>query len=241
MTKAFITGITGTVAPYIKRELECNGYTVYDKHFHINDEDFSTLNAYLNHVKPDIILHLALGPLSYTRVLAEYAKNSGAKFLYVSTVSVFEDNNGGPYTKNTKVLVENDYGTYKFENEQLVKEVKPDSYIVRIGWQISETGDTDSNNMFQYIKNNIKDNTIIVSDQFYPSASFLNQTAKAIVDIVTNKKPKLYLVNSNYDKSLYEIVTLLNKQFNLNLTIKSDSNFKRNDIMIDNSVSIKKI
>ena len=55
------------------------------------------------------------------------------------------------------------------------------------------------------------------------------------------QKPDLYLVNSNLDKSLYDIVTMLNKEYNMNINVLKDSSFERNDIMIDSRVHIKKI
>lgn len=239
MKKAFITGITGTVAPYVKHALEINGYSVYDKHFHIRGNDFYAVSDYLNEIKPTVILHLALGPSEYSKMLATYAKENNISLLYVSTVSVFEDNHGGPYTKDSHIHVKNDYGKYKYENELLVRKIKQDAYIVRIGWQISERGDSSSNNMFQFIKDQASEGVIKVSDQFFPSVSFLPDTAKAIVDILTHQKPDLYLVNSNRHMSLYDIVKKLNTDFHLKLSVEKDHSFSRNDIMIDHRVSIK--
>lgn len=240
MKKVFITGITGTVAPYIKQELENNDYVVFDKHFHINDNDFMKVSKYLNKIKPSVILHLALGPIAYSKMLASYAKENDILFLYVSTVSVFEDNNGGPYTINDKIHVKNEYGKYKYENELAIIDIKHDAFIVRIGWQISEIGDASSNNMFHFIKEQSHQGVIKVSDKFYPSTSFLVDTAKAVVDILMHKKPDLYLVNSNEDMSLYDIIKKLNIEYNLNLKVEIDDSFARNDIMIDPRVSINK-
>ena len=240
MKKVFITGITGTVAPYIKKELENNEYVVFDKHFHIIENDFNEVLNYLNKIKPSVILHLALGPIAYSKMLASYAKENDILFLYVSTVSVFEDNNGGPYTIDDKIHVKNDYGKYKYENELAIKDIKQDAFIVRIGWQISEIGDASSNNMFHFIKEQSHQGVIKVSDKFYPSASFLVDTAKAVVDILMHKKPDLYLVNSNEDMSLYDIIKKLNIEYNLNLKVEIDDSFARNDIMIDHRVSINK-
>ena len=141
MRKTFVTGITGTVAPYLKTELDKNGYEVYDKHFRIENDNVSDLENYLNEIKPDIIFHLALGPFSFIESLVSYCNNNDTDFVYVSTVSVFEDNGGGPYYPNTEVHVTNDYGKYKYDCEQLVSTLKPNSYIIRIGWQISDKGE----------------------------------------------------------------------------------------------------
>lgn len=242
MKKAYITGITGTVAPYLKRELEKNGYSVFDKHIRVNQEsDIVLLEEYLEDVKPDIVFHLALGPLSFTETLARYCEHNKKVFVYISTVSVFEDNDGGPYTVSSAVNVINDYGKYKYQNEELVRSINKDSFVLRIGWQISELGDTSSNNMCKFIKENTNElNEIVVSDRFYPSTSFLNDTVKAIRTTVEGNEPGLYFVNSNQNKSLFDLVMMLDNQFDLKLNVLKDSTFKRNDIMLDPRVNIKK-
>ena len=196
----------------------------------------------MEEIKPDLIYHLALGPVSYAELLASYSKENDIPFVYISTVSVFEDNDGGPYTKDTVVKAKNDYGKYKYDCENAVREIYKNSYIIRIGWQISEIGDSTSNNMFRFIKDNTNEqNEIIVSDESYPSVSFLNETVNTIRNITESCKPDLYLVNSNTNKSLYDIVTMLCQTFGLGIKVINDSTFKRNDIMIDNRVNIPKI
>lgn len=238
--KAYVTGITGTVAPYIKEELIIHGYDVYDKHFRVeSDDQLHELKKYLDEINPDVIFHLALGPFSVVELLSKYCETNSKSMVYISTVSVFEDNDGGPYTKDTVVTVTNNYGKYKYDCENIVKELCPNSHIIRIGWQISRELDKTSNNMFNFIFNNLNDNNeIVLSDKFYPSTSFLDDTARAVVDIYLKMNPDLYLVNSNKWQSLYEIVEMLNKRYNLNITVIKDSSFSRNDIMIDERVEI---
>lgn len=242
MKKAYITGITGTVAPYLKEELSTHGYVVYDKHIRINsDKELETLKLYLNQINPDYVFHLALGPISFSETLARYCKINDKTLVYISTVSVFEDNEGGPYYPSSTVTVTNEYGKYKYECEQAIMAILPSSYVIRIGWQISDKADSKTNNMFRFIKDNLNDyNEITVSDQFYPSTSYLHDTVEAIRTIVENNKPDLYFVNSNLDKSLFDIITMLNESHNMNISVKADSTFSRNDIMIDERVLIKK-
>ena len=243
MKKAFITGITGTVAPYLKKELQSMGYEVFDKHYRINEEkDLEDLKLYLNEIKPDVIFHLALGPISFAETLALYAKENNIKFSYISTVSVFEDNSGGPYNVDTVVTVKNEYGKYKYECEQVVKVINLNSYIVRIGWQISEKADATTNNMFRFIKDNLNDkNEITVSDKFYPSASLLPVTVRGIVQATFNHDPGLYFVNSNNGKSLYEILHTLKEKHRTNWIILKDNSFSRNDIMLDSRIEVEEI
>lgn len=240
MKKVYLTGITGTVAPYIKKTLVSNHFQVYDRHIKINhDVDILVLNNLIQNIKPDIIIHAALGLIEVTEMFASYANIQNIPFVYISTVSVFEDNGGGPYDKKDQVDVCNPYGLYKYNSEQKAIKINPNTYIIRLGWQISPIGDSKSNNMFKFIKDNTNDEGMItVSDQFYPSASFLDDTAEAIVNILKNK-PGLYLVNSNPGYSLYEILHQLKEKFKLHIKINKDNTFKRNDLMIDQEVIIK--
>ncbi len=243
MKKAYVTGITGTVAPYVKEELLNNGYQVFDKHIRVNEvSDISKSIDYIKEINPDIILHLALGTPEWAEELAKYCFNKDITFVYISTVSVFDENGGGPYTKNTPVLVENDYGKYKYNCEKLVKAVNPNTYIIRIGWQISDKGDVNSNNMFNFIKKHLDHYGFInVSDCHLPSVSFLDDTAKGIRYVIENKTPDLYLLNSNDGLSLYDIICGLKAHFKTDWKIESNSDFCRNDIMIDDRVQVRKL
>jgi dTDP-4-dehydrorhamnose reductase len=239
--KVFITGVTGTVAPYVIEEFKLHGYEILDKHIRIeSDEDLKHLDIYLEAMIPDVIIHLGLGPINYASFLSNWAFKHNKKFAYMSTVSVFEDNFGGPYEKDVIIDVKNPYGTYKYACEKEVLKSNPNSYIIRLGWQMSPVGDITSNNMFKFIHEHTINNTITVSDAFYPSASFIDDSAKAIYDIVHHVEPDLYLVNSNEKYSLFQILEMLKNKFKLDIGIQKENSFKRNDIMIDHRVLITK-
>lgn len=239
MKKVYLTGITGTVAPYIKDALFHQGYYVNHKHFRINNiEEIDQIKSHIEHLKPDVIIHAALGPIEVTEMIAMYSKIHQVPFVYISTVSVYEDNNGGPYFKEDDIMVKNAYGLYKYTSEQRALSINSNSYIIRLGWQISPEKNTTSNNMFKFIKDNTDEkNNIAVSDLFYPSASFLNDTADAIVEII-KKQPGIYLVNGNPRYSLFEILHILRNKFQFDINIVKDNSLKRNDIMVDPEVRI---
>jgi dTDP-4-dehydrorhamnose reductase len=239
MKKVYLTGITGTVAPYIKEALLLNGFIVNDKHIRINkNEDILNLKSYLELIEPDLIIHAALGPLEVVEMFATYAKANNIGFIYISTVSVYQDNEGGPYYIEDEIKVKNEYGLYKYNGEQRALAINPNAHIIRLGWQISPIADSTTNNMFKFIKDNTdQQNNINVSDEFYPSVSFLDETAAAIIKII-NKPAGLYLVNGNHQYSLFEIISILKKKFNLDINVVKDNTFKRNDIMIDNRIKV---
>lgn len=239
MKRIYLTGITGTVAPYLKENLIQKGFEVIDTHIRIND--LSDIQTSLNEIEKahvSMIFHLALGPIEWTKALVSFAVTQNIKFVYVSTVSVFEDNQGGPYKVNDLVHVSNEYGKYKYESEQVIKSIDPSAYIIRIGWQIDPKGNVHTNNMFQFFDQQIQSTgSIQVSDQFYPSCSFINDTVEAIANIALTMTPDLYFINGNHRWSLYDIAKKINSKYHLNWHIEKTS-FSRNDIMLDPRVMV---
>ncbi len=67
MKKALITGISGFVGPYLKKELEANGYKVYGMDRHGSEKhvlkcditDYSSVYNIIKKTRPDYIFHLA--------------------------------------------------------------------------------------------------------------------------------------------------------------------------------------
>ena len=106
--------------------------------------------------------------------------------------------------------------------------------MIRIGWQIDPHQRTDTNNMFRFFQDQLnQQGKIVVSDQFYPSSSWLNDTSDALVNLTLDHPGGLYHLNANMSDSLYTIATKLNRQFNKKWIIEKDDNFKRNDVLLD--------
>jgi dTDP-4-dehydrorhamnose reductase len=239
MTRVYITGMTGTVAPYLRENLIQKGYEVVDTHIRINGlRDIQTSLDEIKKANVSMIFHLALGPIEWTKALVTYAVEHHIQFVYISTVSVFEDNAGGPYHIQDEVHVTNEYGLYKYTSEQLVQSIDSHAYIIRIGWQIDPHGNTQSNNMMKFFQDQINQNGVIQASQtYYPSCSMLDDTVEAMTQIVFNQPPGLYLVNANTQYSLYEIAAQLIEKWQLNWTLTT-SDFTRNDLMIDARVVV---
>ena len=232
---AYLTGMTGTVAPVLATTLIKHGYRIVGKHHRIEkDEDILVSLDDLNSTHPTIIVHLALGPIAWTKALALWAHQHQTMFVYVSTASVYDDQGNGPYTIDAPVYAKQGYGLYKFQCEQAVKEVNPLAYIVRIGWQIDPLCSETSNNMFRFFADQIRTQAkIVVSNQFFPSASFLPDTTAAIYQMIKSHSPGLYFINGNLHLSLYEIAVRLNQKYQRSWVIEKFDNFKRNDLLID--------
>jgi dTDP-4-dehydrorhamnose reductase len=232
---AYLTGMTGTVAPVLATTLSKHGYRIVGKHHRIEkDEDILVSLDDLNTTKPRIMVHLALGPIAWAKALALWAYQQQTKFVYVSTASVYDDQGNGPYTIHSPVEAKQGYGLYKFQCEQAVMEVNPLAYIVRIGWQIDPLCSETSNNMFRFFAEQIHtQGKIVVSNQFFPSASFLPDTTEAMYRMIQSYSPGLYFINGNRHLSLYDIAVRLNEKYQQSWVVEKLDNFKRNDMLID--------
>lgn len=238
--KAIITGMNGTVAPVVAQTFKQHGYEIipYDRSIIPVDDEEAILSFVQKH-NPRVILHLALGPKEWGEMLAKICKELDITFVYISTVSVYSNAQKGPFVATDEPLPNDDYGKYKKASEDLIKAANDQSYILRIGWQIgTEAG---SNNMIDFFQKQMNEHGVIkVSSRFYPSCSFITDTASAIYELITNHSPDLYLINSNHTYSLYEIGLYIKKKHPL-FKFQEDQGFQYDNRMFDVRVPIKKM
>lgn len=237
--KAIITGMNGTVAPYVYDELRHQDIDViiWDRtqtDIHLE----AAVHAYISEHQPDLFFHIATGPIEWVEAIAKSTQALGIKLLFTSTVSVFSEKGSGPYTRENVPDSEEEYGKYKIECEKIIQKYHHNAIILRLGWQIGPHA--RPNNMFHYLTQQHQDKGYIeASSKWYPSCSFLEVSAHAIVDCALNFMPGVYLVNSNQRYSFFEIVTKLNQRYQMNWTIKETTSFKRDDRMMDSRVRVE--
>jgi dTDP-4-dehydrorhamnose reductase len=238
--RVYVTGLTGTVAPFIIQELKRKGYTHVGQHIHIhNIEDITTSLDDVKQSCPNVIIHAALGSIAWAEALATYANLHNIHFVYISSVSVFDDNASGPYTINDIPKTIEGYGGYKYACEQAVVRIYAQASIIRLGWQIDPTGRTDTNNMFRFFNEQHKTKgRIAVSSRFYPSCSYLDDTAKGIIHIIEIEQPGVYHLNANKGYSLFDLATIFKAQRNESWNVEKDDTFSRNDLMIDDRINL---
>lgn len=236
---AMITGMNGTVAPFIYKELVRNNIEViiWDR----TKNDISTqesVHKYIEEHQPDIFFHIATGPIEWVEFIAHSTQQLGIKLLFTSTVSVFSEKGSGPYDTSSIPNSEEEYGIYKIQCERIIEKLHSNAVIIRLGWQIGV--DARSNNMFNFLsKQQSSKGYIEASSCWYPSCSFLTETAKTVVDCALNFSPGLYMANSNTQYSFYEIVNHLKEKYKTDWIIKETTTFVRDDRMIDHRVDIQ--
>jgi dTDP-4-dehydrorhamnose reductase len=238
--KAIFTGLNGTVAPEVAKYFRSRGIEViqYDRNVIPVDNAFE-IEAFLKLHQPKMFLHFAMGTPEWAGLLAKLTFKLKIKFIYISTVSVYSGKQKGPITIDTLPDAEDNYGKYKRVSEETVLNHNKDAYILRIGWQIGIK--PGSNNMIDYLYKEMEKSSVIkASSKWYPSCSFMEDTASGIYDAITNHKEGIYLINSNDHFSFFEIVNHLSK---IHPTIKvlEQKDFIQDIRMIDNRIKIKKL
>lgn len=233
-----ISGLHGTVAPYVSAVFKKNKHHVfaYDREVLSIDND-QEITAFLetNHI--DLVIHLAMGSVDWTKRLASITHTLDIGFIYISTVSVFSNNQIGPHDIHKEPLPDEDYGKYKRESELVVKAMHPLAKTIRLGWQIGYQD--GQNQMLSFIYKAMRENGFIsASSLWYPSCSFLEDSALAIYHISFMSEPGIYHVNSNKNLSFYDICVLLSKKFP-HIIVKENQDFVADHRMIDARVNIK--
>lgn len=173
--------------------INCAAYTAVDK-----AESEPELAAMVNAVAP--------------KLLARYAKKTGAKFVHVSTDYVFAGNAHQPYSETDPVDPQGVYGKTKLEGEQNCLAENADSVIVRTSWLYSSFGNNFVKTMLRLGKERGELN--VVFDQV-GTPTYAADLAAAILEIVIGNGdfvPGIYHysnegVTSWYDfaKAIFEI------------------------------------
>jgi dTDP-4-dehydrorhamnose reductase len=249
--RILITGISGTIGQHLKDFLEKMGHEVYGwNRQEIPIDNYMAMESFIQEIAPDILFHLAapsqptgrpnenwLVHYEWSSELAWITHKCGIKFLFTSTVQVFSDTAKGPFTPQSHP--DNDYG-YGFEKrmaEQRILYQNPQAYIARLGWQIDTN--TSGNQMAAYLeKKHNTEGKIFASTRWLPAASFLDDTVKALWEIVSHHPPAIYLLDSNRGWNFYEIATALKKLLKKRWTILPDESFVYDQRMIDPRISL---
>jgi dTDP-4-dehydrorhamnose reductase len=239
--KAMITGMNGTVAPYIYEALINKNIEViiWDR----SQIDITTQESVFQFIEkhhPDIFFHIATGPIEWVEYIAKATKQLNIKLVFTSTVSVFSEDSSGPYTISSIPDAQSEYGKYKIQCEAMIRKHHQDAIIVRLGWQIGI--EARPNNMFHTLTTlNATQGFIVASSQWFPSCSFLSESAKCVVYCAFNHAPGTYMANSNTKYSFFDIVKHLKEEYHTDWIIKETTTPHRDDRMFDERISIKEL
>ena len=218
-----ITGASGAVGGTLAHLLQGQGWDVvaWDRTA-VSLTDLPDMQSYLEFEYPDILFHLATATeptgleneswvvnVEWTENLARLCRQLGIQFVFTSSVMVFSNDAKGPFTPESQPDAAEGYGYEKRTAEQRVLTVNPRAIVARLGWQIGDT--PGSNNMIDFFTRQMaEEGEIRASRQWYPAASFLEDTAVALTHLSNNGRG-LYLLDANERWNFYEIATTLNE------------------------------
>jgi len=236
--RVLLTGLNGTVAPAVAEELRARSDEVvpWDRGA-VSPDDRGAIERFIRETKPSALVHCAMGSPRWAEDMARVCAEEGCAFLYVSSASVYGTQQQGPFTIDDAPEPSDDYGRYKLECEQCVRAVNAEARIVRIGWQIALR--PGGNNMVEhFIRRQAEDGHISASTQWFPACSFLNDTARALADVL-NLPPRLYLLDGNPGWSFAKIANALNAAMDDSWDVRPDNDFRWNNRMIDKGLRVK--
>lgn len=220
--KMIFTGLNGTVAPVVANHFKKQGHEIvqFDRNV-VSIDDPEAIETFIRTEEPDMVMHFATGPETWSEYLSEITHRLNVKFVYISTVSVYGDHQEGPFDVDVTPQPTDDYGRYKYNSERIVTSANKHAWIIRIGWQIGHY--PGSNNMIDFLDKTMKeDGQITASEKFYPATSFIEHTAEGIEQAIA-MAPSLYQVDSNDGLSFYEIVNKLKSRHPFLKVKKSES------------------
>lgn len=156
MMRVLLLGATGQVGRAVIQSANTDTVITSPKSSELNMREGEALRAFVQDSHPEVIINCA----AFTRVddaeqdtagaqainavapatLAGVARDTGARFIHVSTDYVFDGTGEPPYGTDAAVHPLSVYGSSKLEGERGVLAINPDAAVVRTAWVHSGGG-----------------------------------------------------------------------------------------------------
>lgn len=189
-----LTGASGTVGGAVTAAAAAAGWTVtpWDRR-RASPDDPAAIDWMVGTTAPDAIVHLAMGAPSWAGQMARLAEGAGVPFVFTSTASVFAP--PGPHSPGDVRTAVDDYGRYKIECEDRVRETSGRAVVVRLGYQIDLA--RGGNNMAAHLRQQAEAGPIRASADWIPATSLLDDTAAVLLALLATPQPGLHHLDAN--------------------------------------------
>lgn len=204
--KILVTGYNGQLGYDVVRECEKHGIEAIGidvAQLDITDE--AAVVAYMDKIKPTHLIHCA----AYTAVdraeddveMCEKVNVLGTKYLaqacqklnipmmYFSTDYVFSGNGTEAFEIDGEIAPTSVYGRTKWEGEEVVRQLVPAHFIIRISWVFGENGNNFIKTMLRLGSERSELN--VIDDQI-GSPTYTADVAKLVVDMMQTSKYGTY-------------------------------------------------
>ncbi|PYE55006.1 sugar nucleotide-binding protein [Deinococcus yavapaiensis] len=234
--RILLTGSHGTLGPKVARVFTRDGATCvgWDRDRVSPDDERASL-TFLDEVRPDAIVHLAMGSERWAALLAAWANERGIPFVFTSTAMVFHHEPDGPHHRDDERTARDDYGRYKIRCEDAVTASHPGATIARIGWQIDE--DATGNNMLAHLDAWQRERgKVEASRAWRPACSFMTDTASALWTLVTTPRAGAVHLDSNArgGHTFDEVARALARRFDRAWTIEVNEAYAHDQRLVGN-------
>lgn len=231
--RVVVTGAAGQLGQDVLKELARKNHEAIGadrQQLDITKE--ADVQAYINEIKPDVILHCA----AYTNVdaaeenedaayqvnaagteyLAKAAKQVGAKMLCVSTDYVFDGTATEPYEVDQPTKPLGAYGRTKLAGEELLQKHLEQFFIVRTAWVFGVNGNNFVKTMIRLGEE--RGEVGVVHDQV-GSPTYTVDLAKFMVELMETDKYGIYHATNSGICSWYEFAVEIFKQAGMNVKV----------------------
>lgn len=204
--KILVTGYTGQLGYDVVQEGQKCGFQmigVGSKDLNLTEEH--AVSQFVLKQKPDAIIHCAAYTavdkaeddkescwnvnVNGTKYLAEAAKKSNAKFMFISTDYVFDGQGDTPFLESAAPNPVGYYGQTKYEAEKVVQDLLTHWFIVRISWVFGVNGNNFVKTMLRLAENRNELN--IVGDQI-GSPTNTYDLSRLLLDMIQTDKYGIY-------------------------------------------------
>jgi len=245
--KVFVTGVCGQLGYDCVKELTGRGHEVTGSdipescalpipYIRLDITDREAVRKVLGEIRPDAVLHCAawtavdaaeeeanrekvhaINALG-TRYIAEAAKDTGAKMLYISTDYVFDGKGTRPWEPDDKCYAPlNVYGQSKLDGELAVSSLLEKYFIVRIAWVFGLNGKNFIRTMIHAGKTH--DAVRVVNDQV-GTPTYTKDLARLLADMAeTDKYGYYHATNEGGYISWYDFCREFYRQYGLDTKV----------------------
>ncbi len=253
MNRIMISGAGGTIGRPLVKYLVNQGFEIIKWNRHeVNISNYHDMEKYITFYKPEVFYHLAaitswdererrdswLVNYHWTSELAWICRIHGIRFIFISSAMVFDIFQQGPFYPDTEPLAQSGYGYEKRKAEEQCLKQNPNTVIVRLGWQIN--GDGKNCMLYQFDEEQQRKGKVMLSDQFLPSCSFVEDTVRVLTERM-NAKPGIYQVNANRGLNLYELGCYLKKIYQKDWQLEKTTEPAQNQLMLDDRIQIEEL
>ncbi len=226
MSKILVTGAhgqLGTELNFLSSLLENHSFVFVDRN-ELDITDLDAVSDFFSKEKYSVVINCA----AYTAVdkaqteqqsaydvnvkgagfMAMVSKEKNAKFIHFSTDFVFDGTNSVPYTEESYTRPLSVYGLTKLKGEEMVRELNPDSIIIRTSWVYSSFGNNFVKTILKLCKE--RESLNVIFDQT-GTPTYARDLAGAVLRMIQHKdwKPGIYNYSNEGVASWYDFAVAI--------------------------------